>query len=110
MQCNYLSRFLYDVSEENCDQLNCICNNFRSTLPLDLKFYRLLYFFLDKSKNDVKVSKEKKVLYQKVFINDWLDDSFSKDWLRKHEKNTKEKFIVCQDNYAVFSKGKAKQM
>ena len=41
------------------------------------------------------MSKEKKVLYQKVFINDWLDDSLFKDWLRKHEENTKETFIFC---------------
>ena len=52
------------------------------------------------------MTKEKKVFHQKVFINDWLDDPFFKDWLRKHEENTKTKYIVCAKTNMLASAGR----
>ena len=50
------------------------------------------------------MSKEKHVLHQEFFINNWLDDPLFKDWLRNHEENTKSKCIVCAKAiFAVFS-------
>ena len=51
------------------------------------------------------MSKKKKVLHQKVFINDCLDDPLFKNRLRKHEKNTKVNCMVCAKTIMLFSTG-----